>query len=430
MAEKFYQKSRLARIQQLLDEHIITEFDAVKLIQNQPIDDLVANQMIENQIGQFNTPFGVALNFEINQENFVIPMVTEEPSVIAAASHGAKMIKQSGGFTATAKDHLMTGEVVFDQVKDIEQTYQVIQAHMPEIKSAADRAHPSLIERGGGLQQIKLQVIENRFLKLELTIDTKDAMGANLVNTISEAVAKRLGEWVDGTLILAILSNEAEQATATATVELDPVVLATKSISDGTEIANKIVAATEFAKLDRQRAITHNKGIMNGVQAVTLATGNDTRAMSAGAGAFAAQNGYYQPLSDWQINEHGKLVGTLTLPMPIGVVGGTIKQLPMAQLSLSILRQPNVQQLAQIIASVGLAQNLAALHALVTDGIQRGHMALQARNLALSAGAKTEAEIKNVSESLKNSPVIDLKTAQQALQAMHEEENHNDKNRD
>lgn len=408
MEKKFYQMTPKERLSSLN-----LPASTQKILQEMSLDSDVANNLIENQISEFELPMGLAQNFVINGKKYLIPMVTEEPSVIAAASNGAKMAQN---FTAKIEKRLMRGQVVFYEVKNPAEITDKIAVSKNEILSVAQTAYPSIVKRGGGLREISVRNFPaDGFLSVDFQIDVKDAMGANIVNSILEGVAELFRTWFPAEQILfSILSNFATESLVEVRCKF-PVERLSKT-GDGLEIAHKIVAASQFSKIDPYRAATHNKGIMNGINAVVLATGNDTRAISAGAHAFAALNGHYQGLTDWKV-ENNQLMGFLALPLPVASVGGGVKVLPKAQAAMEILEIKEAKELAQVIASVGLAQNLAALRALVAEGIQRGHMSLQVKSLALSVGAKGE-EISQLSNLLQKSSVMNQETAKKLLKQL------------
>lgn len=413
---KFYQLTRLQRLDKLVTDGFLTPAARDYLWKQHGLPESIATHLTENPIGQYTLPLGVAPGFIINNKKYVVPMVTEEPSVIAAASHGAKMIAAGGGFTTIAQPHLVVGEVVFDCINNIDYFAKQLLNVREQLWQTAVNAHPSIQKYGGGLRDMQIITLAQRFIKIILTVDPQKAMGANVINSMCEAVAHYAETIIKQPALLAILSNQAIQSKAKAVVNIPFAALATKKISDGKLVAQKIVAASDLAHVDIQRAVTHNKGIMNGVDAVTLATGNDTRAVEASVQSFAAINGQYQALSTWRI-QNNYLHGELTLPLLLGVIGGTISALPMAQISLALLQNPSVEKLMEIITAVGLAQNLAAIHALVTDGIQRGHMSLHANALAVSAGAEGK-EISALVKLLNQQDKINLTTAKQLLQQL------------
>lgn len=374
-----------------------------------------ANHLIENYIGQFNLPLGLALNFLIDQKEYVLPLVTEEPSVIAAASNAAKLIKKAGGFTTRMDEKLTTGEVILTDVPDLSLAIQHIEEHRAELIDLCNAIRPSMKKRGGGVKEIKVQTSSTDaavFLTVLFFIDTKEAMGANMVNDIMEGISPSLEAWTGGKKLLAILSNLPSRAIAVAECCL-PLALLHENSAKGREIGERIALATAYANTDPYRAVTHNKGIMNGIQAFALATGNDTRAIEAAAHAYAARSGHYQSLSTWKV-EGDHLYGSLSLPLALGTVGGAIKVLPKASAALDLLGNPSSMELARIFVALGLAQNLAALKALVSEGIQRGHMNLHASSLAIHAGAIGD-EIEEVADYLRSTKQLNASTAQAYL---------------
>ncbi len=392
-AKKFYELTRTERLQQLAAETVITAATQQEL-QQMALAEEIADHLIENQISEFPVPLGVALNVAVNGKKYTVPMATEEPSVIAACSNGAKI---AGAFTSTMTQKLLRGQIVLMNVQNPQLIRQKITEQQAFLFATAEQVYPSIVKRGGGLRKIELREFaqDPSFLSVDLLVDTKDAMGANMLNTILEGIANVFRSWFAEEILFSILSNYATEAVATASCRIPFERLG----KNGQEVAQKIAAASTYAQLDPYRAATHNKGIMNGVEAVVLATGNDTRAAAAAIHAFAARDGQYRGLSRWEIVDD-TLQGTIELPLALGTVGGATKVLPKAQAALEILATPDAKELAQIIAAVGLAQNLAALRALVSEGIQKGHMSLQARSLALSVGAKG-AEIEAVADRLR-----------------------------
>ena len=347
----------------------------------------IADRMIENVIGRMAYPFAVATNFLINGREYLIPMVIEEPSVVAAASNAAKMCRSKGGIKATCMDSIMIGQIQVVGLRDPYWARMEVLAHREEIAEKANEKDPILVKLGGGVKDVGAKVIHTprgSMLIVELYVDCKDAMGANAVNTMAEAVAPLVERLTGGRVLLRIISNLAVRRLARAWVVVD------KEAVGGEEVVDGIVDAWAFAAADPFRAATHNKGIMNGVIAVALATAQDHRALEAGAHAYAALGGHYKPLSTWEKNEDGDLVGTLEMPMAVGVVGGATRAHPVARIALKILGVKTARELAEVMVAVGLAQNLAALRALATEGIQRGHMKLHARNIAMSVGARGE----------------------------------------
>jgi len=362
----------------------------------------LANGMIENVIGKFELPLGVATNFKINSKDYLIPMAVEEPSVVAAASYMAKIARDHGGFAACSSEPIMRAQIQIIHVSEPFTVREKLLAHADELIKLANSKDHMLIGLGGGCKDIEIHIFEESpigpMVVLHLLVDVRDAMGANTVNTMAELLAPRVEEISGGTVKLRILSNLADKRLVKASVELPPEALHTKEL-DGAIVAQGIVEACALALVDPYRAATHNKGIMNGIDPVVVATGNDWRAIEAGAHAYAAQSGRYKSLTTWEINASGNLVGTLELPMALGIIGGATKTHPAAQAALKLLNVTSASELAEVTVAVGLAQNMAALRALSTEGIQKGHMALHARNLAIVAGS-TGKDIDRVSAEL------------------------------
>lgn len=361
-----------------------------------------ANGMIENVVGTFELPFGVATNFQVNGRDYLVPMAVEEPSVVAAASYMARIARGCGGFETSSTLPIMRAQVQIVGLTDPYGARMRLLAARDEIVAAANAKDKVLISLGGGCRDIEVHVFPSTprgaIVVMHLLVDVRDAMGANTVNTMAETVAPIVERVTGGTVRLRILSNLADLRIARARVSLTPEALATSEFS-GQRMIDGILDAYTFAAVDPYRATTHNKGIMNGIDPVVVATGNDWRAIEAGAHAYAARSGRYTSLTTWELSTDGRLVGTLEMPMALGLVGGATKTHPLAQLSLKILGVQSAQELAEVTVAVGLAQNMAALRALATEGIQRGHMALHARNIAIVAGA-TGAEIETVAAEL------------------------------
>jgi len=349
------------------------------------LDGETADKFVENVLGTYALPYGVTLNVRVNDRDRVVPMVIEEPSVVAAASNAAKLARAGGGFRAEADPPLMIAQVQLREVKDAKAAVRRIAEHADEIVDRANRALGGLVSRGGGARSVEARVLADDMVAAHVIIDCRDAMGANLVNAAAEAVGGRLAAIADARLGLRILSNLCDKRCVRVTCTVPADVLATDDMS-GDEVVDGIVNASRFAELDPYRAATHNKGIMNGVDAVVIATGNDWRAVEAGAHAYAARTGQYRPLAVWR-RDGNAIRGSLEMPLALGTVGGTLRVHPAARLSLRMLGISDAQELAAVAASVGLASNLAAVRALATDGIQRGHMGLHARSVALAAGA-------------------------------------------
>ena len=350
-----------------------------------------ADGMIENVVAKFELPYAIAGYFQINGKDVLVPMAVEEPSVVAAASYMAKLVRENGGFQTSSTGPIMRAQVQLMNVSDPYGARLAILQHRQEIIDIANSRDRVLVGLGGGCRDIEVHVFADTargaMVITHLIVDVRDAMGANTVNTMAEAVAGRIEQITGGRVRLRILSNLADLRLARARVQLSGQTLASKDYS-GQEVIDGIVDAYAFAAVDPYRAATHNKGIMNGIDPIIVATGNDWRAVEAGAHAYACRQGRYTSLSTWEIAANGDLVGTLEMPMPVGLVGGATKTHPLARLSLKIMAVTTAQELAEIAVAVGLAQNMAALRALSTEGIQRGHMALHARNIAIAAGAK------------------------------------------
>lgn len=413
----FSKKSLQERLQILKDYHLLNEDNQTNLEHNHILPLSTADQMSENVLATFALPYSFVPDVVVDEEVYQVPFVTEEPSVVAAASFAAKIIKRSGGFKTTIHRRQMIGQVALYQVANIEVAIKNIQNHKQELLELANQAHPSIVNRGGGARDLRVEWLndEAEFLVVYLTVDTQEAMGANILNTMLEALKTPLEELTGGESLMAILSNYATEALVTATCEID-IRFLSRNKSEAIDIAKKIVLASQFAKQDPYRASTHNKGIFNGIDAVVLATGNDWRAIEAGAHAYASRNGSYQGLTTWSIKEATQtLCGEITLPLPIATKGGSIGLNPTVEVSFDLLKQPTAKELASIIASIGLAQNFAALKALVSTGIQHGHMKLQAKSLALLAGAK-DTEIAPLVSQLISEKHFSLKRAQEILE--------------
>lgn len=361
-----------------------------------------ADGMIENVIGAFELPLGVAGNFQVNGRDVLVPMAVEEPSVVAAASYMAKLARECGGFETSSTRPLMRAQVQVLGLTDPQGARLALLRERERIVTLANSRDKVLIGLGGGCQDIEVHVFADTprgpMIVMHLIVDVRDAMGANTVNTMAEAVAPLVEEITGGSVRLRILSNLADLRLARARVRLTPQALDTKERS-GAEIIEGVLDAYTFAAVDPYRAATHNKGIMNGIDPVIVATGNDWRAVEAGAHAYAARSGRYTSLTQWEKDTSGALVGTIEMPMPVGLVGGATKTHPLARLALKIMNAQSAQELGEVAVAVGLAQNLGALRALATEGIQRGHMALHARNIALVAGA-VGAEIDTVAKRM------------------------------
>ncbi len=344
----------------------------------------VADHMIENVVGGYTYPLGVATNFKINGRDYIVPMALEEPSVVAAASNAAKMARVKGGFTVTNTGPFMIGQIQVVNVPKPEDAKRKLMAKKVDLLRKANDQDPMLVSLGGGAKDMNVRVIstlKGPMVVAEIIVNTGDAMGANAVNTMAEAVAPRVEEITGGRVFLRIISNLADRRLVRATAVFEREAIGGEDVVDG------IVYAYAFADADPYRCATHNKGIMNGVVAVGIACGQDIRALEAGAHSYAARTGKYKPLTTWKKNKEGDLVGNLEMPMAVGLVGGAAKTHPTARANIKILGVKTATELAEVMGAVGLAQNFAALRALASEGIQRGHMKLHSRNIALSAGA-------------------------------------------
>jgi len=380
----FYRMSLEDRLRTVAEFAGLTEGEVELLRRFGNLDPKTAEVMIENVIGAMSYPFAVAVNFLINGKDYMIPMVIEESSVVAAASNAAKVMRRGGGIRAVATEPVMIGQVQVVGLEDPWYSRMALLEHKDEILELANQQDPVLVKLGGGAKDLEVRVLESPrgpMLVVHLLVDVRDAMGANAVNTMCENVAPLIERLTGGRVLLRIVSNLADRRIARARVKVY------KEDIGGEDVVDAIVAAWAFAAADPYRAATHNKGIMNGIIAVALATAQDHRAIEAGAHAYAARNGRYEPLSRWEKDRDGNLVGTLELPLSVGIVGGATKVHPVARVALKILGVKTAKELAEVMAAVGLAQNFAALRALATEGIQRGHMKLHARNLAMMAGA-------------------------------------------
>ena len=345
-----------------------------------------ADRMVENVIGVFGLPLAIATNFRVDGVDRLVPMVVEEPSIVAGSSAAARRARESGGFVTSLAESLLTAQIHVTDMADVDAARAAVLAARDELLAAADAVHPRLLARGGGVRDFQVELLALPALAVNLYVDTGDAMGANLVNTIAEALAPRVAELTGGRVALRILSNLAECSVVTATARFSPATLAADG-RDGEAVRDAIVRAAAIAAHDPRRAATHNKGIMNGIDAVCIATGNDWRAVEAGAHAWAARDGDYRSLSRWRVDADGNLEGRLELPLKLGIVGGTLDLNPAARLGLELSGVTSAAELARLAAAVGLAQNFAALNALATTGIQHGHMRLHARSVAAAAGA-------------------------------------------
>ena len=413
----FSKKSYQERLELLKAQALLSPERQESLEQDEQISVTVADQLSENVVGTFSLPYSLVPEVLVNGQEYTVPYVTEEPSVVAAASYASKIIKRAGGFTAQVHERQMIGQVALYQVANPEQAQEKIASKKAELLELANQAYPSIVKRGGGACDLHVEQIkgETDFLVVYLHVDTQEAMGANMLNTMLEALKPVLEELSQGQSLMGILSNYATDSLVTASCRIAFRYLSRQK-DQGRAIAEKIALASQFAQVDPYRAATHNKGIFNGIDAILIATGNDWRAIEAGAHAFASRDGRYQGLSQWTLDmEREELIGEMTLPMPVATKGGSIGLNPRVALSHELLGNPSAKELAQIIVSTGLAQNFAALKALVSTGIQQGHMKLQAKSLALLAGA-SESEVAPLVERLIDDKTFNLETAQRYLE--------------
>ncbi|MEM2973128.1 MAG: hydroxymethylglutaryl-CoA reductase, degradative [Candidatus Caldarchaeum sp.] len=406
----FYHLSPEERLKKVAEFAALTSEEA-NVIKSGGLDIATASRMIENVVGLFPLPLGIAANFLVNKVDYLVPMAIEEPSVVAAASNAAKMARDGGGVYSFQGQQLMVGQVQLLNVPNPYAARVEILRNRDEIIAAANERDPVLVNLGGGAKDVEARVVDTQLgpmVVVHLVVDVKDAMGANAVNTMCEAVAPMLARMSGGVFRLRIISNLADKRLVRAYT-----LVPAQSVG-GTEVARGIVEAYHFAKADPYRAATHNKGIMNGVDAVAIATGNDWRAIEAGAHAYAARTGRYEPLTVWEQMPNGDLHGSIELPLAVGIVGGATRTNPVAKLCLKILGVKTAEELAEVMAAVGLVQNLAALRALAAEGIQAGHMSLHAKNIAVMAGAVGE-EIDLVAEEMVKQKTIRVDRAQEIL---------------
>ncbi|MBD3388879.1 MAG: hydroxymethylglutaryl-CoA reductase, degradative [Candidatus Altiarchaeales archaeon] len=367
-----------------------------------------ADGMIENAIGTFEVPLGVAVNFQVNGKDYLIPMATEEPSVVAAASNAAKMARAGGGFKASSTDPIMVGQI--QVINPAEDAGMKVLKEKEKLIEEANRVDPTLVKFGGGVKDITVRDVEG-MLVVHLHVNVADAMGANAVNTMCEALAPRIEELSGGEVVLKILSNYAFERTARAECRIPA------DAVGGEEVVDRIISAYDLAASDIYRAVTHNKGVMNGVTAVVLATGNDTRAVEAGCHSYACKDGRYTSLTRWRRDKDGSLLGEMEIPVAVGVVGGATRTHPVARSAVKILGVKTARELGEVLAAVGLAQNLAALRALAAEGIQKGHMRLHARNIAVTAGA-TEDQVEEVAGRMVDSGRVSVDEAKKIIEKL------------
>ena len=413
----FYKKSPKERWQVVRDFGELSDAEIATIGNTGALAFDQVDRMIENVVGALPMPLGVAMNFRVNGKDYLVPMAIEEPSVVAAASNAARMARAKGGFTTSSSGPVMIGQIQLVNVPDPNGAKMTILAHREEILALANEKDPVLVKFGGGAKDVDVRVLDTArgpMVITHLLVDCRDAMGANAVNTMAEAVAPHLEKWTGGRVYLRIISNLAVKRLVRARAVFSKDAIKTEEIP-GEEVADGIVQAFAFADADPFRCATHNKGIMNGVDAVVVATGNDWRAIEAGAHSYAAwKSGGYRSLTTWEKNAEGDLVGTIEMPMPVGLIGGATAVHPTAKANVRLLGVKSAAELGEVIAAVGLAQNFAALRALATEGIQRGHMGLHARNIAATVGAVGE-EIDQVSEVLVRERKVRMDRAKEVL---------------
>ena len=422
----FYKLSVEERRELLAEINSLTEEERKYFFSdaNLPVD--TADKMIENVVGTFSLPLGLGLNFLVNGKEYTIPMAVEEASIVASASYIAKIVREAGGFETTATERVMIGQVQVVGCPDFQKAKEEVLKNKDMLIEAANAAYPSIKARGGGAMDLDVRILNedsdskySQMLILHIYINTVDAMGANIINTMVESIAPVVEEITEGNVYLRILSNLADQCLAKAKCVIPPSLLDSDGFT-GEEVRDGVIHAYEFAASDPYRAATHNKGIMNGIDPVVIATGNDWRAVEAGAHAYAAREGQYTSMTKWYADEEGNLVGELELPMALGTVGGATRVHPMSQIALKILDIQSAKELSQVIVSVGLAQNLGALKALATDGIQKGHMALHSRSVAIAAGATGEM-VDIIAEKLVESKEIRVGKAKSLMEEYYNE---------
>lgn len=409
----FYKKSIAERIETLKNYQLLSQQHVETLTNEVLLPTETANQMAENMIGRMALPFSLVPEVTVNGKTYQVPYVTEEPSVVAAASFAAKIINRSGGFKTEVINRQMIGQVALYAIEDQENAKKRILSRKESLLKLATEAYPSIIKRGGGPKDLSVEIKE-QFVIVYLNVDTQEAMGANMVNTMMEALVPKLEEITNGQSLMAILSNYATESLVTARCDIDFRYLS-RDPKEALHLAEKMALASQLAQVDPYRAATHNKGIFNGIDALVIATGNDWRAIEAGAHAYASHDGSYKGLSQWTVNAEEKTItGQMTLPMPIATKGGSIGLNPTVQVAYDLLGHPTAKELAQLIVSIGLAQNFAAIKALTSAGIQAGHMKLQAKSLALLAGA-SEEQIPYLVASLLKEKHMNLETAKVLL---------------
>jgi len=414
---KFYELSIDQRLALLAEETGLSADDLAKLGGRAGLNEAQADHMIENVVGTYALPLGIARNFLVNGREVQVPMVIEEPSVVAAASFMAKLARAGGGFTASADASEMIGQMQVLDIADLNAAKKALEAERAALLVAAGESDPLLKKLGGGARDLQVRVIDDSpigpFLVIHLIMDVRDAMGANVINTALERLSPVVERISGGRVLLRILSNLADRRLARASCAIPLEALTTNKFS-GEDVCARVIEAWAFAATDPYRAATHNKGIMNGMDAVVLATGNDWRAVEAGAHTYAARSGKYTSLSKWSKGKNGELIGELEMPLAVGTVGGATRVHPGAGAALKLMGVASARELAEVIVSVGLAQNLGALRAMATEGIQRGHMALHARQVAAAAGAPP-GMVEPIAEQMVNEGHIHIDRAVEIL---------------
>jgi hydroxymethylglutaryl-CoA reductase len=423
---EFYKLSVDERVRAVHERGLLTSGDFRALATGKHTLDLsAADRMIENVVGVMGLPLGLGMNLVVNKREYVVPMVVEEPSVVAALGSANKLIRASGGFKAEAADPVLIGQIQVVNLVDIDKARRAIREHKREIISLANSFHPNMVARGGGARDLELHVHPlpsrgRQMLVVHLLVDTRDAMGANLVNGMCEGVAPLIESLTGGAVFLRILSNLTDRSIVRASCKIPVAALAGRGYS-GEEARDGIVVAADFAEVDPYRAATHNKGIMNGIDPIAIATGNDWRAIEAGAHAYAARGGRYTSLTRWSVDEEGDLCGAIEIPIKVGIVGAPLESNPTVALNLRLLGVESATELAEVMAACGLAQNFAAIRALATEGIQRGHMTLHARSVVTAAGAADDI-FDEVLDRLIQSGTIKIWKAQEIIKELESEQ--------
>lgn len=416
----FYKRTLAERAAVVAQWANLTPQEQTALIGISGLNAMQADNMIENAIGVYALPLGIATNFLVNNEDYLVPMVIEEPSVVAAVSNAAKMFRAGGGFISSSDPPIMIGQIQVMDLPDVYTAAGAVMANRKMLLAEADKVGGSIVKRGGGARDIQVRPFTETpigpMLVVHLLYDCRDAMGANAINTAVEHLAPHIEAITGGRVNLRILSNLTDQRKARAEGKIPAAELETDTLK-GVDVARAIVEAGVFAQVDPYRAATHNKGIMNGIDAVIIATGNDWRAIEAGAHAYASRGGTYTSLTKWWQDENGDLHGSIELPLAVGIVGGATRVHPTAPIAIKILGIESANQLAEVIAAVGLAQNLAAIRALATEGIQRGHMSLHARQIAIAAGASGDL-VPRIVQTMIEEDNIRLERAKQLVQEL------------